>query len=101
RYAVQRGAVKEAKVLQLTQLAVLLEEAWHSGSEDPYFWTSVDRGIKPATALFYDGHVRRLEVDFVTGTNNIENYDIDWWFNGPGVDKNGGWDLDTDPRDVR
>jgi prepilin-type N-terminal cleavage/methylation domain-containing protein/prepilin-type processing-associated H-X9-DG protein len=102
RHAVQRGGVKEGTLRGNTsRLVILLEEGWHSGTDDPYFWSPADRGTKAANALFYDGHAKLLNVDFITGSNNVANYDVDWWFNGAGVAANGEWDLETNPFDLR
>lgn len=101
RYAAERQGVKESSIRTPTQLIVAMEEAWHAGKSDPYFWNPSDDESKDANALFYDGHVKYIKVDFITGSNNYHSYDVSWWFNGPGADKNGGWDLDAGPWDLR
>ena len=90
-----RGNVKLAVIQQPASLAYYIEEGWHSGGVDPYYWNGSNTGSKGSNAVFYDGHAKWLKVNFVTGTNNIANYDINWFFNGT------SWPFDQNPTDVQ
>ena len=100
-HAVIRNGVKQANIQRPSQLALILEEGWHSGLVDPYFWNPVDIGAKSTHALYYDNHVKVIKVNYITGTNGVPNYDINWWFNGVGRVNQGHWDLATNPVDER
>ncbi len=92
--------VRLATLQRPAQLAYFIEECWHAGGKDPYAWNGSDTGSKGSNGLFYDGHAKWTKVNFVTGTNNIANYDLNWFFNGVGTNLGGHWDLSTDPSDV-
>ena len=94
------GSVRLASLIRPAQLAYIIEECWHAGGKDPYAFNGANTGGKGSNALFYDGHAKYTTVNFVSGTNRIPNYDINWFFNGVGTAAGGHWLLDTDPSDV-
>lgn len=94
------NGVKMATIARPAQLAYYVEECWHAGGKDPYAWNGSDTGSKGSNAVYYDGHAKWLKVNFITGTNNIGNYDLNWFFNGVGTNNNGHWDFGTDPTDA-
>lgn len=94
--------VKEAVIQKPAQLAYFVEEFWHAGAANPYAWDGANSGAKGGNATFYDGHAKWLKVNFITGTNNIGAYDLNWWFNSPGGQAAGGhFRFDADPTDVQ
>jgi prepilin-type N-terminal cleavage/methylation domain-containing protein len=101
-YASIRGSsVKTAVINRPAQLAYVVEEAWHAGAADPYAWNGSNTGAKGFNGVYYDGHAKWTKLNFVTGTNNIGSYDLNWFFNGPGTNAGGHWDFATDPTDVQ
>jgi prepilin-type processing-associated H-X9-DG protein len=94
------NGVHMAGLIRPAQLAYYIEECWHAGAVNPYAWDGTNSGPKGSNALFYDGHAKWIKVNFITGTNDIASYDLNWFFNGVGTANSGHWDLDTDPADV-
>jgi prepilin-type N-terminal cleavage/methylation domain-containing protein/prepilin-type processing-associated H-X9-DG protein len=94
-WAAVEGNIKNATIQRPTQLIYILEEGWHAGMDDPYYWNPRDVGVKGSNALFYDGHAKWVRVNFLTGNNGYRNYDIDWFFNAH------GWRYDLNPVDER
>jgi prepilin-type N-terminal cleavage/methylation domain-containing protein/prepilin-type processing-associated H-X9-DG protein len=85
-YAEIYGAsVKMSDVMRPAGLALFMEEAWHAGAPNPYMWDNSlgNVGPKGVNATFYDGHAKWLQVNYVTGTNGISPYDINWFFSSP------------------
>ncbi len=92
-WASVQGPLKVALVQRPAQMAQVIEEAWHSGLDNPYYWNNLNVGYKMSNALFYDGHTKPLRVNFNTGNNQYANYDINWFFHGH------GWRYDLNPVD--
>ena len=88
------GNVKQSTLVRPAQLAYYVEEFWHAGGADPYSWNPTNTGAKGANMTFYEGHVKFVPVNFITGNNGIPNYDLNWFFN------KSGWPFDADPYDV-
>jgi len=88
--------VKLSAVQRPAQLALFIEEAWHAGAKDPYFWNATNTGSKGANSTYYDGHSKFMPVNWTTGNivPNPTNYDVNWFFN------NHQWAFQNDPSDV-
>lgn len=86
-------SVGMAVIPRPANLAMFIEEGWHSG-KSPYMWDGNNIGTKTVNAVYYDGHVKSLNVNFNPGTAGGTNYDINWFFNGA------GWDFGADPSDT-
>lgn len=98
---IRNSSVPQAVINRPAQLAYFIEECWHAGGADPYAWNGTNTGGKGSNAIFYDGHAKFTRVNFITGTNGIGSYDLNWFFNGPGTGVGGHWDFATDPTDVQ
>jgi len=95
--------VSMSVIIRPSQLAYFVEEFWHAGNQNPYAWTGPDIGAQGSNATFYDGHAKWLKVNYITGNNNLNNYDLNWFFNSPagvGQANAGHWNFSTDPYDV-
>ena len=78
-----------------SQMAMLIEEAWHWGGQSHYCWNGGDtEGTKDCNACFMDGHVKVLKVP-QTGQTGAPGYDLNWFF------FNAGWGFNGDPIDYR
>lgn len=91
---------KMAVVQRPAQLALFIEEFWHSGGR-PYAWDGTNTGARGSNAGFYDGHAKYIPVNFVTGNHGIATYDLNWFFNSVGgIGASGHWRFTEDPYDV-
>jgi prepilin-type N-terminal cleavage/methylation domain-containing protein/prepilin-type processing-associated H-X9-DG protein len=100
--SINSTSVKMANIQRPANLALFVEEAWHSPPADPYAWNSANTGTKGVNAVFYDGHAKFTKLNFISGTNQIANYDLNWFFNSNvGTGGGGHWDFGTDPYDVQ
>jgi len=88
------NGVKLAAVQRPAQLALFIEEAWHAGNNNPYFWNGADTGGKGANCTFYDGHSKFNVVNWRPGNAAPTGYDVNWFFNGH------QWAYQNDPSDV-
>jgi len=89
------GSVKQSTIIRPANLGYYIEEGWHAGNDNPYMWTDQKTGAKGANTIFYDGHVKVLQVNYIPGTTpGLINYDINWFFNKT------SWPFDQDPSDV-
>ena len=90
-----QGNVKVSLIQRPAQLALFIEEGWHAGVDIPYYWVNANTGAKGSNALYYDGHAKWMKVDYRTGNNGFDFYDINWFFNGD------PYRFDLNPIDVQ
>jgi prepilin-type processing-associated H-X9-DG protein len=74
-------------------MAMLMEEAWHSGGTSPYCWSGDPESSKKCNSCFVDGHASSLDVPKVSSLG-ATGFDINWFLKGT------GWDLAGDPYDL-
>lgn len=91
--SLNNAPVKDSIPKHPAQMAMLVEEAWHSGASSPYCWSGDGDASKACNACFMDGHVKILTVPNVSPLG-ATGFDINWFF------KNAPWDISgNDPID--
>ena len=89
-YASINGApISDAVPKRPSQMAMLMEEGWHSGASTPYLWGNGPDAAKKVNACFIDGHVKILNVPN-TSAIGVPNFDTNWFFYGTNWDISGG-----------
>jgi len=90
--SIQNRGLKDSSFKRPSQMAMLIEEAWHASGSSPYLWSGDPEASKKCNACFVDGHAKSLDVPKVSSLGT-PNFDINWFFRGT------GWDLTGDPYD--
>jgi prepilin-type N-terminal cleavage/methylation domain-containing protein/prepilin-type processing-associated H-X9-DG protein len=87
--AVANKSVKDTVAKRPSQMAMLVEEAWHSGGTSPYCWSGDPDQSKKCNGAFMDGHAAALSVPKVSAIGT-PNFDLNWFFYGTNWDISGG-----------
>lgn len=90
------GSVKDSVIQTPAQLALFIEEGWHSGGQRPYLWDSTQAGdnVRYVNASFYDGHAKRMAIPW-TLPDGPQYFDGNWFQN------NDGWNFANNPLDIK
>jgi prepilin-type N-terminal cleavage/methylation domain-containing protein/prepilin-type processing-associated H-X9-DG protein len=87
--AIQNRSVKDTVAKRPSQMAMLVEEAWHSGASTPYCWSGDADQSKKCNGAFMDGHAAALNVPRVSAIG-VGSFDLNWFFYGTNWDISGG-----------
>jgi len=87
--SIQGKSVKDTTAKRPSQLAMLIEEAWHSGASTPYCWSGDPEQSKKCNGAFIDGHAAAVNTPKVSSLG-VANFDMNWFYNGTNWDISGG-----------
>ncbi len=87
--AIANRSIKDTTAKRPSQMAMLIEEAWHSGASSPYCWSGDTEQSKRCNGAFIDGHAAAVNVPRVSAIGT-PNFDLNWFFYGTNWDIGGG-----------